>query len=273
MNTPTKAQIAAILGAIALLVLLLFARKTGPPASSTISASSDSSHASFSINTYIDSIKSTLDKNSLEMINQQSLLSNSKAALDSLSRIWKRLNQIGIQAYYLKELAKMENTADSWDRSGETYYRASRFAKGHAQHYFTDNAIEAFQKALQLDSTRLNTKVNLGICYVESTQEPMKGIMLLREVVGKDSTNISAQLNLGLFAVQSGQLDKAIERFKRIIRINPEYAEAYLYLGQTYANMGNKTEAISALEKFKELSNDDLIDSEVTQYINQLKNS
>lgn len=31
MKTPSKAQLTAILGAIALLVLLLFARKTGAP--------------------------------------------------------------------------------------------------------------------------------------------------------------------------------------------------------------------------------------------------
>ena len=81
----------------------------------------------------------------------------------------------------------------------------------------------------------------------------MKGIMLLREVVSKDSTHINAQLNLGLFAVQSGQYDKAIERFERILQMKPEFTEAYLYLGQTYASMGKKDKAIEALEKFKKL--------------------
>ena len=271
MTAPTKAQLAAILGAIALLVLLLFARKTGAPESTKKSETAE--HTGFSILTYIDSVKKTLDKNSLALLNAHASNSNAVAANDSISSIWKNLRQVGIEAYYLQQSAQLKNSADSWNKAGEAFYKAAQFAKDESRHYFIDNAVDAYSKSSMLDSTNLNTKVNLGICYVEGTQEPMKGILLLREVVAKDSTNINAQLNLGLFAVQSGQYDKAIERFKKILRIKPEYTEAYLYLGQTYANMGKKKEAIEALEKFKTLSNDETVVSEVTQYINQLKNS
>lgn len=265
MKTPTKAQLTAILGAIALLVLLLFARKTGAPESTKKSESPQ--HADFSIDAYIDSVKLTLPeatKTELEAL---------KNGNDSLSQFWLRNSQPGIAAWYLKKGAMLVPTFASWNKAGEFFYKASRFAKDEARHYFIDNAIESYNKALELDSTNLDTKVNLGICYVESSGEPMKGIMLLREVVSKDSTHINAQLNLGLFAVQSGQYDKAIERFERILRIKPEFTEAYLYLGQTYASMGKKDKAIEALEKFKKLSNDAAISAEVTEYINQLKNS
>lgn len=271
MNTPSKAQIAAILGAIALLVLLLFARKTGAPESTKKSESS--AESDFSISNFIDSVKKTLNKNSLTLVEEQAAHSNSLTALDSLSKIWKSLNQPGIEAYYLQQAALLQNTVPSWNKAGEALYKASRFATPQARPFFVGSAVEAYQSSILLDSSNLDTKVNLGICYVESTQEPMKGIMLLREVVAKDSTNINAQLNLGMFAVQSGQFDKAIERFKRILRMKPDFSEAYLYLGQSYASMGRKKEAIEALEKFKELSNDETIISEVTQYINQLKNS
>ncbi len=271
MNTPSKAQIAAILGAIALLVLLLFARKTGAPGTSK--KSETDTHTDFSMQQYIDSVKKTLNKSSLLALTTQEANATSAAANDSLSRIWAALQQVGIEGYYLKQAALVYNNATAWNKTGNAFYKAARFAKDASRHYFIDNAVEAYGKSSQLDSTNLDTKVNLGICYVEGTAEPMKGIMLLREVVAKDSTNINAQLNLGLFAVQSGQYDKAIERFKKILRIQPDYIEAYLYLGQTYTNMGKKKEAIEALEKFKELSNDPTVVAEVTQYINQLKNS
>ena len=271
MNTPSKAQIAAILGAIALFVLLFFARKTGAPESTK--KSETAAKSDFSISHYIDSLKGTLDKKSLTLVEEQAAQTNSLAALDSLSKLWKGLNQPGIEAYYLQEAALLQNKVSSWNKAGEALYKASRFAKEVARPYFVTQAIEAYKSSLALDSTNLDTKVNLGVCYVESTQEPMKGIMLLREVAAKDSTNLNAQLNLGMFAVQSGQYDKAIERFKRIVRMKPDYSEAYLYLGETYANMGKKKEAIEALEMFKKLSNDETVVSEVTQYINQLKNS
>lgn len=235
MNTPSKAQLAAILGAIALLVLLLFAHKTGTPDSTKKLQTAE--HTGFSMLTYIDSVKKTLDKNALSAIQQQESISNSTAAFDSLSRIWTSLNQQAIGSWYLLQSAGISNTAQSWNNAGSALYKSARFAQEASRHFFMDQAIEAFNKALKIDSTLLETKVNLGICYVEGGHEPMKGIQLLREVVAKDSNNLNAQLNLGLFAVQSGQYEKAIDRFNKLLRINPQYSEAYLYLGQTYSNM------------------------------------
>ena len=272
MNIPTRAQLAAILGAIALLVLLLLARKTGGPESSKKSENAGHEHPEFSMEAHIDSISASLDK-SKQVLIRELIKDNSAASIDSLSRVWKGLNQFGIHAFYQSKLAEQINSAESWSKTGEAYYKASHFAKAAEQHFCSDQAILAYQKSLELDSSNLDVKVKLGVCYVENTGEPMKGIMLLREVASKDSTNVEAQLNLGMFAVQSGQMDKAIERFKKVIQIKPDFAEAYLYIGQTYANMGRKEDAIKSLEKFRELSNDELIRSEVASYINQLKNS
>src|SRR6187399_890208 len=42
-------------------------------------------------------------------------------------------------------------------------------------------------------------------------QDPMRGIMMLREIVEQDPNNAEAHWQLGLFAVQSGQMEKALE--------------------------------------------------------------
>lgn len=272
MNTPTKAQLAAILGAIALLVLLLLARKTGGPESNKKSENEGHQHPEFSMQVYIDSVIKSLDQSKQDLIAKLSKDSTA-SSIDSLSEVWQGLNHYVIYAFYQNKLAEFKNTAESWSKTGEAYYKASHFAKSAQQHFCSDQAILAYQKSLTLDSTNLNVKVKLGVCYVENSGEPMKGIMLLREVASKDSNNVEAQLNLGMFAVQSGQMEKAIERFKKVIHIKPDFALAYLYIGQTYANLGMKKEAIKSLEKFRELSNDELIRSEVASYINQLKNS
>ena len=97
--------------------------------------------------------------------------------------------------------------------------------------------------------------------------------MLLRKVVGKDSTYIDAQVQLGMFAIQSGQLDKALDRFNKILRIKPDYIQAYIYLGQIYADMGKKQEAIDMLQLYMKKSNDNNINQQVEQFINELKNT
>jgi lipopolysaccharide biosynthesis regulator YciM len=101
----------------------------------------------------------------------------------------------------------------------------------------------------------------------------MDGIMLLRKVVSKDSSYIDAQVQLGMFAIQSGQTEKALERFNKIIKIKPDYIQAYIYLGQIYADMGKKEQAIEMLELYMKKSNDNTINQQVEQFINELKNT
>ena len=133
------------------------------------------------------------------------------------------------------------------------------------------NAIECFNSALNNDTANVNYKTSLGICYVEGSQDPMKGIMLLRSVVAADSTNIKAQLSLGMFALQSEQNDKAVKRFKSIIAMEPTNAEAYLFLAQAYSTIGNKPLAIESLQKFKTVNTDKTVEQEIDKYINDLK--
>jgi len=67
------------------------------------------------------------------------------------------------------------------------------------------------------DSARLQSAIQL----VEGPN-PMEGITILRELIAKDSNNVDAQYYLGLFSVRSGQLDKAMNRFQKVLQIRPD---------------------------------------------------
>ncbi len=67
--------------------------------------------------------------------------------------------------------------------------------------------------------------------------------MKIRQVAELDSTNIYAQMTLGEASMMSGQLDKAIERFKKVTQLQPNNLEAILYLADVYARKGEKQEA------------------------------
>jgi tetratricopeptide (TPR) repeat protein len=99
----------------------------------------------------------------------------------------------------------------------------------------------------------------------------MKGIGLLRAVLEKDSTNIKAHLNLGLFSVKSAQYDKAIERFNKILSIDPNYIEAYLYIGDVYEQKGDINNAIKNYELYVSAVKNPTIAADVTRYIEKLK--
>ncbi|MBK7682250.1 MAG: tetratricopeptide repeat protein [Bacteroidetes bacterium] len=93
------------------------------------------------------------------------------------------------------------------------------------QSLLVGKAITNYQKVLELNPNNLNAKTDLGACYADGTSEPMKGIMLLRDVVAADPNHEMAQYNLGMLSVKSGQLDKAIERFQKVPEINPQEAK------------------------------------------------
>lgn len=59
-----------------------------------------------------------------------------------------------------------------------------------------------------------------------SGDNPMVGILELRALAEGDEPNVDAVVWLGIFGVQSGQLDKARERFSEALILDPAHAEA-----------------------------------------------
>jgi tetratricopeptide (TPR) repeat protein len=92
------------------------------------------------------------------------------------------------------------------------------------------------------------TKIEQAIELVNGPN-PMAGITMLRDMVAQDSTNVDAHYQLGVFAVKSGQLDKAILRFNKVIQLEPDYIGAYIDLGGVYQAMNQLDKALEYYEK------------------------
>lgn len=104
--------------------------------------------------------------------------------------------------------------------------------------------------------------------------DPMKGIMLLREILQEDPNNVDAHWQLGLFSVQSGQYDKALERFRKVIELDPDnFPDAWFYLGRTYATLDSNEQAVASLLKYKTLTQDTAILHGVDRFLLELKNT
>ena len=68
--------------------------------------------------------------------------------------------------------------------------------------------------------------VDIAVAKV-SGENPMEGILELRTLADATPPNFDAVMWLGRFSVQSGQLDKARERFDQVIDAQPDRVEAY----------------------------------------------
>ncbi|MEO7765904.1 MAG: tetratricopeptide repeat protein, partial [Ferruginibacter sp.] len=140
-----------------------------------------------------------------------------------------------------------------------------------------EQAIELFEKAIELNPGNENLKVGLGSCYVfgkgmtGNPQETMKGIQQLLQVVRKDSMNMQAQLVLGIGGVISSQYPKAIERLLIVLKYQPGNLEAISWLADAYAGNGDKPNALKWYEISKRLVNNPAYSKEVDDRIKMLK--
>ncbi len=86
---------------------------------------------------------------------------------------------------------------------------------------------------------------------VEKVQgsNPMEGILELKALAEAEPPNVDAVIELGRFSIQSGQLDKAKERFVQAIDLAPERAEPIVQLGMLELDGGNPAEALIHFER------------------------
>jgi tetratricopeptide (TPR) repeat protein len=198
-----------------------------------------------------------------------------------LARQWDDVNQPAPAAFYYRAIAGKENTFDAWTTAGSHFNDAfTNVQDTLSQPAFVSNAIECYKNAVKLEPANLDAKTGLGVAYVNQTSlgitdpnggSPMQGIMLLLDVVKQDPKNINANFNLGKFAVNSHQFEKAVQRFKTVIAQKPD-PNSYLYLAESYKQLGMKKEAIDAYQKCRAMIPDAAFDKQIDEYIKELKN-
>lgn len=97
----------------------------------------------------------------------------------------------------------------------------------------------------------LDAKVDSAVAIIQSgTGSPMAAIVMLREVVAVDSNHIGANYWLGEFSTMSGQHDRAIPRYAKILRLQPDNVEVCIKLARAYHANGQKQQATDVLNAF-----------------------
>jgi len=85
---------------------------------------------------------------------------------------------------------------------------------------------------------------------------PMEGIMELRQLAEEFPDYPDARLYLGLFSLQSGQTDKAIEHFNKVLEIDSQNTEAHWQLGFMYFGMADAPKAVHHLSEVIRIDHD-----------------
>ncbi len=113
---------------------------------------------------------------------------------------------------------------------------------------YSEKAKRIIEKLMDKDPSNLLLKNKLAMTLVTS-ENPMMGIATLREILTEDPNNRLAILNLGLLSIQSGQFDRAKERFEKLISLDQSDQEARLYLAVSMIEINEQSQARLLLEE------------------------
>src|SRR5690606_13006918 len=149
--------------------------------------------------------------------------------LKKLAGHWDDLAKPAPLGFSYEEIGKLESTYDNWLKAGDAFTAAyENLQDTLVAPALIEHAQQAYQKALDLNPKSLDAKTGLGTAIVNKGGAPMQGIAMLMEVVKEDPQNLKANMSLGMFSMRSRQFDKAVNRFKTVIEIQPS-AEAWFY--------------------------------------------
>lgn len=273
MVTVKTKQLIVIAGTIVLIVLLLFAT-TRLPKKNEETALTTTDNTDVGVNALVANAKKSLtaeQKQKTELLEKAIASSSDKNGIyKNLVAIWDSLRQPAVAAYFMEQAATVSPTEKNWEEAGRRYYVSTQFSGESDRPVLYKKAIDCFEKTLKINPSNVEVRINLAACYVEGTSDPMKGITMLREIEKTDSNNVNLQLSFAFFSEKSGQWDKAIARFNKILKIQPDFIEAYLHLADAYERKGDKEAAVESLTKYMNQVEDITIKTEVQNYINQL---
>jgi tetratricopeptide (TPR) repeat protein len=232
-----------------------------------------SANSAFDINTYVEQEKKELSQPLQVRISELEKEVKNPIVLQELIVLWDSLNNQLVSAYFMEQYANIEPTEKNWYATGSKYYTfASLSNDSIIISEAASKAKKAFEKVIQLNPSNLDAQTAMAAIIVQIDQDVMKGVGLLKDVVAKDSNNVQAIFTLGMLSIQSGQFDKAKERFEKLIQLQPFNPEYYFYLGEVYAKSGNTDKAIKIYETCKTLLKDEVAKKEIETLINNLKN-
>ena len=106
-----------------------------------------------------------------------------------------------------------------------------------------EDAVEAYQKALELNPEAAGALVNLGTIYYRQ-RKFADAETYYCEALEADPTYPLAQFNIGNLYDELGRLDEALEHYRLALELNPNYADAHFNLALLCERQGDNLKAV-----------------------------
>lgn len=247
-------QILLLIGGVLLFLVLYFGFDIIPQKSKDLEKSRSLNIESTGVNNLLKDAMATLDaqqKSIIEAINLDVQKSSKDTIalierIKSLSGTWYEFGFPAISGSYAEDIANMLKTDESWSIAGTTYAICVKNSEDpKVKDFCSKRSVKAFEKAISLAPDNIDHRINLAICYVDNPMQdnPMQGILMLRELNTNNPKNVAVLNQLGKLAIQTNQNERALERLETAIGLEPENQTTICLLATAYKNIGNAAKA------------------------------
>ncbi len=195
-----------------------------------------------------------------------------KALYLKVSDLWKNSGNLSMGAYNFYRFAKIGGSKADLENAGDVLVNAYKSGPDSTiSNNLITFALRSYEEAIGKDGSDVGLRIKLAEVYVQGSQEPMKGVGILRQLVDSLPDNVPVLLALGRLSIQSGQFDKAKERLQKVLKIQPQNTEALYFMAITEAQMGHNDEAVRLFEMCKLIVADKNFNKEIDEIVKSLK--
>jgi tetratricopeptide (TPR) repeat protein len=117
----------------------------------------------------------------------------------------------------------------------------------------SDEAREAYERALELDPDHVDSHVNLGRLLHEDGA-PAAAEKHYRAALSLDPEHDTAAFNLGVALEDLGRVRDAIAAYERAVELDPDNADAHYNVAGLYERRGEKPAALRHLKEYRRLT-------------------
>jgi tetratricopeptide (TPR) repeat protein len=136
---------------------------------------------------------------------------------------------------------------------------------------FSDEALRHLRTAETLEPKNEEVLLELGLAMVESRkgEMSMEGILKIRTVTELNPRNVEALYRLGIFSMDTKQYDKAEQRFRQVLEIDPGIINAQFLLALACQEQGKVAEFKKHMTAVAGQSQDIALADRAKSFLNQ----
>ena len=130
--------------------------------------------------------------------------------------------------------------------------------------------MKEFKSAILLDKGKIEAQIQLAKAH-EVLEDDEMAEMIYKRIIEFFPANVSAYHNLANLYMTHNNYFEAGAIYKQLLKINPNFPQAYFALGICFEKLGKINDAIRYFRKFTALKPNSINSGEVKRHLDKLK--